>query len=164
MPNHALSPLQEAFCRAYVLDPNGARAAVRAGYAPANARAQASRLLTKANIQRSIMLNRTEIAARHGADLDALMCKLEAVYRRAFESHQMSAAARAVEMQARIAGFLSSRDVRLLPTSDKDGNRPETVPVDRAGQKRLLPPGRGGLMSNKDKPCPTDANPSRSRS
>lgn len=40
----------ERFCQEYVIDYNGAKAAIRAGYKEANARSQASALLTNPNI------------------------------------------------------------------------------------------------------------------
>ena len=45
---------QEAFVREYMIDHNGAQAAVRAGYSPKTARVTACKLLTKANIKRSL--------------------------------------------------------------------------------------------------------------
>ncbi len=45
-----LNRQQELFCQEYVVDYNGAQAAIRAGYKKENARKQASRLLTNADI------------------------------------------------------------------------------------------------------------------
>lgn len=50
----ALSPRQLAFCREYVVDFNGAAAAVRAGYAPANADKQAYLLKRHLGVKRYI--------------------------------------------------------------------------------------------------------------
>lgn len=44
----------ERFCREYVIDLNGARSAIAAGYAEKAARQQASALLTKPNVRRRI--------------------------------------------------------------------------------------------------------------
>jgi len=46
-----LTPKQAKFCTEYLIDLNGSAAAVRAGYAPKNARITAAKLLTNANIQ-----------------------------------------------------------------------------------------------------------------
>jgi phage terminase small subunit len=51
MGNYVLEPRQELFVREYVKDYNGAKAALRAGYSKKTAAAQASRLLTKANVK-----------------------------------------------------------------------------------------------------------------
>jgi phage terminase small subunit len=52
--NVTLSPIQAAFCREYLVDNNGAQAAIRAGYSSKAAKEQATRLLTKAHIQDEI--------------------------------------------------------------------------------------------------------------
>lgn len=44
-------PQQELFCQEYIKDFNGAGAAVRAGYAPKNAKSQANRLLTNVDLR-----------------------------------------------------------------------------------------------------------------
>ncbi len=69
MPRHALpqrlrrpqrdtkAPLEEqqqAFCREFVRCPNGTLAAIRAGYSPASARVQGSRLLSQARVRDEI--------------------------------------------------------------------------------------------------------------
>jgi phage terminase small subunit len=64
-----LEPRQAAFVREYVVDFNGAQAAIRAGYSEKGCRQQAARLLTDANIQTALAREvarrekRTEITA-----------------------------------------------------------------------------------------------------
>ena len=53
------------------------------------------------------------LAADHGRDMDVLLGKLEIVYRRAIEDHHFYAAARAVELQAKLAA--SSVPIRSGP-------------------------------------------------
>jgi len=50
MAKDKLTPKQEAFCREYILDFNGAQAAIRAGYSARTAKEQAARLLTKVHV------------------------------------------------------------------------------------------------------------------
>ena len=50
----SLSPKQSRFIDEYLIDLNGAQAAIRAGYSPRCAKEQASRLLTYANVQAEI--------------------------------------------------------------------------------------------------------------
>lgn len=50
----ALSPLQLAFCKEYVVDFNGAAAAIRAGYSPKWADRQANQLMRNAGVRRYI--------------------------------------------------------------------------------------------------------------
>lgn len=107
-----LSLRREAFCRAYVLDPNATRAAGTAGYAAPSARSQGSRLLTNVDIQNRIHDLRVELARRHAIDADVLIGKLEAVYLQAFEHYQMHACVRAVALQAQLAGTLGAGGTR----------------------------------------------------
>lgn len=63
-----LTPKQARFVDEFLIDLNATQAAIRAGYAPSNARHHAARMLTKANIQAKIASSmaarsqRTEIA------------------------------------------------------------------------------------------------------
>lgn len=61
-----LTPKQERFCQEYIIDLNGAQAAIRAGYSVKDARTQASRLSTNANIQKYI----AELQQKKNAALD----------------------------------------------------------------------------------------------
>lgn len=45
-----ISPKQKRFCREYLVDQNGKRAAIRAGYSPKTAAAQASMMLDKPHV------------------------------------------------------------------------------------------------------------------
>lgn len=56
----------ELFCRAYVIDLNGTKAAIAAGYSPKSAKVTASRLLTRANISARI----AELAKEKADKLD----------------------------------------------------------------------------------------------
>jgi phage terminase small subunit len=51
MSDIKLTAKQEMFCKEYLIDLNGAQAAIRAGYSKDSARIEASRLLTNDNIQ-----------------------------------------------------------------------------------------------------------------
>jgi hypothetical protein len=48
------------------------------------------------------------MAEAHCRNLDILLGKLETVYRRAVEDHHFAAAARAIELQAKLAGLGSA--------------------------------------------------------
>ena len=133
-----LTVRRDNFCRAYVLDPNGTRAAVNAGYSPPTARQQGSRLLTNVNIQNRIRSLRADIAERHCLDAGSLMGKLEAVYLRAFEHYQMHACVRAIGLQAQLAG--------ALPTAPDKGSHavaPMTPPKAPAAASLTLVPASG---------------------
>ena len=103
-PDRKLTPRQERFCQAFVLLANAAYAAREAGYFPKWARKQGSRLMTTGRIRARIGAIQAAMALDNGRDLDTLIGKLEVVYRRAIEDHHYTAAARAVELQARLGG------------------------------------------------------------
>jgi phage terminase small subunit len=59
--NIELTEKQEAFCQNYLIDFNGSRAAIAAGYSSESSAQEASRLLTKVNIQARINALRVEM-------------------------------------------------------------------------------------------------------
>jgi len=103
---HGLNDRQELFCRHYVRRPVGAEAVRAAGYEPKGAAVQACRLLDRRDVRVRIAALRADIARQHCRDQDAILAKLESVYAQAIEMHQFHAAARALTLQAKIAGIL----------------------------------------------------------
>ncbi len=97
-----LTSRQERFCQSFVVYATAATAAREAGYARTNARQYGSRLLKTERIRARIREIQSDLAADHGRDMDVLLGKLEIVYRRAIEDHHFYAAARAVELQAKL--------------------------------------------------------------
>jgi phage terminase small subunit len=61
-----LSPKQAAFVEQYLIDRNGTQAAIRAGYSPNTATAQASRLLTNVNVAAHVQARQGSIAEQAG--------------------------------------------------------------------------------------------------
>lgn len=121
-----LRPRQERFCRLFVLHPNAALAARNAGYDPQWARNAGYRLLRQPRIVRRIADLHREMAALHCSDVDLLIGKLETVYRRSVDDHAFSAAARAVELQARLAGLAG--EPRRAKAGDRS-SRAQTNPA-----------------------------------
>ena len=110
---------QERFCRWFVELANAAAAARAAGYAPRGAKIAGYRLLRHPRIAKRIAAIEAETARLHSQTSDVLVGKLENVYRRAVVDHQFHAAARAVDLQARIRGFTGA-----IPLSaDADAER-----------------------------------------
>ena len=62
--NTPLSAKQAKFVAEYLVDSNGARAAVAAGYGVAGSRVAAHRLLTNANVQKALQARQTADATR----------------------------------------------------------------------------------------------------
>lgn len=118
-----LTGRQEKFCEEYVLWGNGAMAASFAGYSEHSARKQAYRLLTNAYIQEHIAEMRRDLGAGNRIGLDTLLAKLEACFRKALRTGKPSAAVRAAEAQARLAGLMPGR----LAPRDAAGQTGETA-------------------------------------
>ncbi len=97
-----LTPRQERFCHEFVNWAQGAVAAREAGYQAKWSRKQGSRLLATARIRARIREIQAQLARDGGSDMEILIGKLEVVYRRAIEDHHFYAAARAVELQAKL--------------------------------------------------------------
>lgn len=71
-----ITPRQENFCREYVIDFKGSQAAIRAGYSKKTAKEQASRLLTKANIQEFVAKLKKEKNKRQILSADEVLAKV----------------------------------------------------------------------------------------
>lgn len=76
-----LTPKQERFCQEYVIDLNGSKAAVRAGYSSKSSKEIASELLTKPNIQDFIQKLRNDISERNRIDIDELVQSMASMVR-----------------------------------------------------------------------------------
>ena len=103
---HELPLRQQQFCEAFVHYPNGAQAAIRAGYAAGGASQQASRLLASPAVQDHIAGLRHDIGRRSRVDAYTLIAKLESLLEGAVARGQYAAATRAIELQARLVGLL----------------------------------------------------------
>jgi len=134
----------EAFCHYFVLYGNATAAAIDAGYKSKWARNQGYRLGRQPVIRARIAEICSMLSRDYCLDANVLLGKLEAVYQRAHENHHFHAAARVVEIQARIArqtwpGKASDSEM----TTNDDISRPQTggftvnsmLDARRAGQK-----------------------------
>ena len=77
-----LTEREAAFAREYVLDHNGTRAAIRAGYAKKNAAVQASRMLKKERVRARIDQLEKELAAAFGLSAESLINRYAEIYER----------------------------------------------------------------------------------
>ena len=113
-----LKPRHERFCIAFVECANAALAARAAGYAPGSARNAGYRLLRQPRIVSRIADIQKETAHAHCRNVDVLLGKLETIYRRAVDDHHFAAAARAVELQAKLSGVApTTASSRAAPTA-----------------------------------------------
>ena len=106
---NSLTPRHEAFCQYFVLGGNATYAARDAGFAPKSSKNQGYRLMRRARIRARVAEIRSELAATFALDARVLLGKLEALYLPAIEDHHFHAAARCVELQARMAGHVEGR-------------------------------------------------------
>ena len=104
-----LTPRQEAFCRHYLTEPSGTRAAIMAGYAESGANVQAHRLLTNANVLQKISALRRAHALSYALDRDTMLDKLESFIEDAMKGQSYSAALRALLAQAELSGLFNRR-------------------------------------------------------
>ena len=74
-----LSDKQRRFVDEYLIDMNGKQAAIRAGYSPDAAAAQASRLLTYANVSEALRQGRDELAKKAGVTQEWVIDRLKLV-------------------------------------------------------------------------------------
>ena len=90
---------------------NAAHAASEAGYTPGSSRKQGYRLLRTVRIRDRIRDIQAQLSRDNCGDMDVLLGKLENIYRRAVEDHHFYAAARAVELQAKLAGMTAAKRI-----------------------------------------------------
>ncbi len=128
---------QERFCHAFVLNPNAARAARAAGYEKGSARKQGWRLLRSLRIRARLREIQTELALDQNDSIDALIGKLEVVYRQAVQDRRTLAAVRAVELQGRFTQLKR----RLPPAAE------EAAAAIRAAVEQRRAAGRAGGLA-----------------
>ncbi len=119
----SLNVRQEAFCRAFAAVPNGSAAAREAGYSPAYAAHQASKLLRHAGVMGRLAELRAHHAEQRAEDSRALVAKLEPVYQANLDIGDHDMVLQVVELQARIAGLVHGGATirpRLTPTPGDD--------------------------------------------
>ena len=115
-----LKPKQERFCQEYVIDLNGAAAAIRAGYSENTARSIASELLTKPNIKRRVAELKTELAKRLDMTADTVIFDLEILSEQAAEAGQYGPAIRAKELQGKHINMFLDKSGNEQPAREVD--------------------------------------------
>ena len=82
-----LTPKREKFVREYLLDLNGKRAAIRAGYAPGAADVEAVRLLGDANVKAELEKAQAHLAARVNIKQEQVVRQLALIAFSIFEDY-----------------------------------------------------------------------------
>ena len=111
-----LTSKQEAFCREFLVDLCGTRAAVRAGYAEFGARTEGARLLAKANIQARIAEFQAERSRRTDIKADDVLCRLAREADAGDLAEPNSARIRAIELLGKHVGmFVDRKQIAIKP-------------------------------------------------
>lgn len=102
----AFTAKQARFIDEFLVDSNGAAAAIRAGYAPGSAKVAASRMLTKDNPVRSAIQARQDVdSARLGVTRDRVISRLLEAFDMAKEKREPMAMVRAAAEVGKMLGF-----------------------------------------------------------
>ena len=115
MKDGDLTPRQAAFVREYLLDGNGTQAAIRAGYSKNTANEQASRLLTKNNIQEKVAAGRAKIAEQVESSAERIRRRLWEEADDFTEMASHSARIKALETLAKLDGLFAKDNGQKNP-------------------------------------------------
>ncbi len=115
-----LTPKQARFVEEYLLDGNGAQAALRAGYGPCGAKVAACRLLTRPNVKTAIDAGRHAYSER----LEITRADIVAKLLEAFEmAKMMSLPLGMVRASAELARLLGLAEPEVKKIELSDGQR-----------------------------------------
>ncbi len=142
------NPKRERFCREYVIDRNGAAAAVRAKYAEGSAKVTASRLLTVDNVRARIAELTAPVVQGLELTQEKVLGDIERTRALAEENGKYSAALKACELQGKHVGMWP--DPKAPPATIVD-NR--TIMINASslepGQREVL---KAALLMQLDEP------------
>lgn len=100
-----IKPKEERFCQEYVIDYNGTKAAIRAGYKQSDAANRATRLLKKAEVSARIHELEKELAERLAISQDFVMIQLMQRYEECREQKDNKNALKALELMGKHLGM-----------------------------------------------------------
>lgn len=132
-----LTSRQERFCQAFVVYATASTAAAEAGYSRKSSRKQGYRLLRTDRIRARVREIQSALAADYGRDMDVLLGKLEIVYRRAIEDHHFYAAARAVELQAKLGAMAAAKTASPIIDGKTEPASPAPRDYEPPGEQRV---------------------------
>ncbi len=118
-----LTTRQARFVEEYLVDLNGSQAAIRTGYSPKAAKEQASRLLTKANVQAVIQRKQAETSIRLQIRREDVICGLLGAAEMAKQQGDPRAMIKAAAEISKMMGFYKQSVAREpRPEAELDGD------------------------------------------
>jgi len=126
---------QALFVAEYLVDRNGAQAAVRAGYSPRSARQIAHRLLTKADVAAAVQEGSQAVATRLGITRDDVLKGLVAAFAAAKAQNAPADMIAACREMARLLGYYPRPST--AGTGD-DATRAAETPLEALSDAELL--------------------------
>lgn len=131
-----LSPKQQRFVEEYLVDCNGARAALAAGYGPAGARVAAHRLLTNANVRAAIEAWQGVDATRLGIERQDVISGLLEAFQMAKDGGNPAAMVAASRELGRLLGFYAPerRAIEVSPAGPRPRQRWEAMTDEQLAQ------------------------------
>ena len=118
-----LKPKEERFCQEYVIDYNGTKAAIRAGYKVSDAANRATRLLKKAEVSARVHELEKEMAERLALSQDYVVLQLMRRYNECIEQNDNKNALKALELMGKHLGMFE----KGKSGDGKDNDRLEDV-------------------------------------
>lgn len=100
-----LNSRQELFVKEILLDHNATQAAIRAGYSPQTAKAQASRLLTNVNIQRAVAAAKKSLALKLDRQAQDILADIRSITKAAAAKEDFRTALKGLELEGRHLGL-----------------------------------------------------------
>jgi len=142
----ALNTRQAAFVAEYIVDFNGAKAAIRAGYSPNSAAAIASRLLTQVNIAAAVERAKEQRAARVNVQQDAVLHEMSLLANARIDHYFIDDDGNVKTVDGAPDGAMAaikSKKSKKTVREDKDGNVTITYEVeiqlwDKPGTLKLM--------------------------
>ena len=133
-----LNPKQEQFCQEYVIDHNGAKAAIRAGYSAKTANVKASQLLAIVKIKHNIAVIKAKLAVKMGITQESIAREAEEHRQIALSKDDVNAANTALALKARTYGLLTDKTITEQSEQAKELSENERKMAERYRQWRIL--------------------------
>ncbi len=141
-----MTPKQRLFAENYVLDHNGAAAAVRAGYARAGAHVTASRLLRKANVASLVAEHEAQAAERLAITREKVLAELQEAIELARQQGDVPAMISGWKLVCQMCGYLAPERKKVELSVDAEALQAKFAAMDDS-ELLAIADGRSELLS-----------------